>query len=130
MVTEVGVLPVNVAVSSGTSGLELQLVPSVHSFPGPCQVPSTCAYTAPGASTASAAHETPASSAVRGSVPALVVAVRNPADRQRCRMPVTPTSPALRRSTFRVLVSPPIPNTTPLSRCKCGLQGTLGRFSP
>src|SRR5262249_22990098 len=120
MVTEVGApLLSNVAVLSGTSGVELQLAPSVHSFPGPCQAPSTCAYTAPGASTASAAQETPASSAARDSVPALAVAWRNPADRQRCRVPVTPTSLALSRSTFKVLVSPPIPNMTPLSHGKC-----------
>jgi hypothetical protein len=31
---------VNVAVLSGTVGVELQLVPVVHSAPGPCQVPS------------------------------------------------------------------------------------------
>src|SRR5262245_9902271 len=67
-VTEVGApLLVNVAVFSGTSR-GLQLLSSVHSVPGPVQVPS-CAYTAPGASTASAASETPASSATRRSVP-------------------------------------------------------------
>src|SRR5262245_11324919 len=122
MVTEVGApLLSNVAVLSGTSGFELQLVPSVHSFPGPCQVPSTCAYATPGASTASAAHETPASSAARDSVPALAVVWHNRPDRQRC-VPVTLASPALGRSTFKVLVSPPSPNMTPLSRCKCGLQ--------
>jgi len=33
-------LLVNVAVLSGTVGVELQLVPVVHSAPGPCQVPS------------------------------------------------------------------------------------------
>src|SRR5262245_3713921 len=122
MVTEVGApLLSNVAVLSGTSGVELQLVPSVHSFPGPFQVPSICAYTAPGASTASATQETPASSAARDCIPALAVAWLNPADRQRC-VPVTPTLPALGRSTFKVLVSPPIPKMTPLSRYKCELQ--------
>ena len=41
MVTDVGApLLVNVAVLSGTVGLELQFVPVVHSAPGPCQVPS------------------------------------------------------------------------------------------
>src|SRR5262245_54739847 len=41
MVTAVGApLLVNVAVLSGTVGVELQLVPVVHSAPGPCQVPS------------------------------------------------------------------------------------------
>src|SRR5262245_16351314 len=129
MATEVGApLLVKVAVLSGTSGLELQLVPSVHSVPGPVQAPSTCAYTAPGASVASAANGTPAGSAARGSVPALAVAWHNPVDRQRCRVPVTPKSPALGRSTFKVLVSPPLPNMTPLSRCKCGLQRTSGCF--
>jgi hypothetical protein len=41
MVTDVGRLPVKVAVPSGTVGVELQLVPVVHSLPGPVQVPST-----------------------------------------------------------------------------------------
>ena len=41
MVTEVGPALLNVAVPSGTIGLELQLVPVVHSAPGPCQMPST-----------------------------------------------------------------------------------------
>src|SRR5215510_15255691 len=42
IVTEVGApLLVNVAALSGTSGFELQLVPSVHSAVGPVQVPST-----------------------------------------------------------------------------------------
>src|SRR5262249_7996548 len=41
MVTAVGApLLVNVAVLSGTVGVELQLVPVVHSAPGPYQVPS------------------------------------------------------------------------------------------
>jgi hypothetical protein len=41
MVIAVGApLLVNVAVLSGTVGVELQLVPVVHSAPGPCQVPS------------------------------------------------------------------------------------------
>src|SRR5215831_21377941 len=68
IVTEVGApLLVNVAALSGTSGFELQLVPSVHSAAGPVQVPSTaCAI---GARVASAASETPARSATRGSVP-------------------------------------------------------------
>ena len=68
MVTEVGApVLLNVAVSSGTVlgvGVELQLVPMVHSAPGPFQVPST-AYAAPGASTASAPMQTPPSSAAR-----------------------------------------------------------------
>src|SRR5260221_449134 len=39
IVTEVGAaLLVNAAVSSGTSGVELQFVPSVHSAPGPARV--------------------------------------------------------------------------------------------
>jgi hypothetical protein len=41
IVTDVGApLLVNVAVPAGTSGLELQLAPVVHSTPGPVQVPS------------------------------------------------------------------------------------------
>src|SRR5262245_54549680 len=65
MVTEVGApLPVNVAVLSGTVGLELQLVPVVHSAPGPVHVPSTaCADW--GNSAASAPSQTPPSSAGR-----------------------------------------------------------------
>ena len=48
MVTDGGApLLVNDAVLSGTVGLELQLVPVVHSPPGPVQVPST-ACAAPG----------------------------------------------------------------------------------
>src|SRR6266478_3191461 len=58
IVAEVGApLLVNVAALSGTSGVELQFVPSVHSAPGPVQAPST-AYAAVGAS---AMRETPAS---------------------------------------------------------------------
>ncbi len=42
MVTVVGArLLVNVAVPSGTTGAESQLLPVVHSIPGPTQVPST-----------------------------------------------------------------------------------------
>jgi hypothetical protein len=64
MVTEVGALPVNVAVLSGTVGLELQLVPMVHSAPGPVHVPSTaCADW--GNSAANAPSHTPPSSAAR-----------------------------------------------------------------
>src|SRR5947209_20100826 len=65
MVTGVGApLFVNVAVLSGTVGLELQFVPRVHSAPGPVQVPST-ACAAPGVRTASAPRHTLASSAAR-----------------------------------------------------------------
>src|SRR5262245_56182390 len=65
IVTDAGAaLLVNVAVPSGTSGLELQLVPVVHWLPGPRQVPST-ACAASGASMASAPSQTPPSSAVR-----------------------------------------------------------------
>ena len=65
MATDVGApLFANDAVPSGTVGEELQLVPMVHSAPGPFQVPST-AYAAPGASTASAPMQTPPSSAAR-----------------------------------------------------------------
>src|SRR5262249_26080840 len=64
IVTDVGaVLLVNVAALSGTSGFELQLVPSVHSVPRPVQVPSTACAT--GARATSAASETPARSATR-----------------------------------------------------------------
>src|SRR5262245_53720765 len=65
MVTDVGApLPVNVAVLSGTVGLELQLVPVVHSAPGPVHVPSTaCADW--GNSAANAPSHTPPSSAAR-----------------------------------------------------------------
>src|SRR5215472_6566391 len=70
IVTEVGApLLVNVAALSGTSGLELQLVPSVHSAAGPVQMPSTACATC--ARVASAASETPERSASRGSVPPL-----------------------------------------------------------
>src|SRR6516164_3264560 len=63
IVTDVGAaLSLNVAVLSGTAGVELQLVPSVHSLPGPLHVPST-ACAGYGARDASAARETPASSA-------------------------------------------------------------------
>jgi hypothetical protein len=48
-VSDVGApLLVNVAVLSGTLGVELQLVPVVQSVPGPCQVPSVaCAAFGP-----------------------------------------------------------------------------------
>src|SRR5215475_13804696 len=73
IVTDVGAaLLVNVAVSSGTSGVgvEFQLRAFVHSVSAePVQVPSTACAT--GARVASTASETPASSAPRGSVPPL-----------------------------------------------------------
>jgi hypothetical protein len=79
MVTEVGApLLVNVAVPtpSGTSGLELQLVPVVHSAPGPCQMPST-ACAVPGPSIASAPmHTLPSSVARREGVRAPGAAIR------------------------------------------------------
>src|SRR5262245_59521241 len=93
IVTEVGApLLVNVAVLSGTSGFELQFVPSVHSATGPVQVPSTACAT--GVRVASAASETPARSATRGSAPSLARAVDNPLDRQCCRVPVTLPPPS------------------------------------
>jgi hypothetical protein len=54
IVSDVGApLLVNVAVLSGTVGLELQFVPVVHSVPGPCQVPSVaCADVAASNATA------------------------------------------------------------------------------
>src|SRR6476661_4548438 len=76
MVTEVGPLLPNVAVPSGTVGLELQLVPVVHSAPGPCQVPST-ACAVPGPSIASAPmHTLPSSAARRDRVHAPGAAIR------------------------------------------------------
>src|SRR5262245_11120572 len=67
MVTDVGALLfVNVAVPSGTvfGGIEVQFVPTVHSAPGPVQVPSTaCAVF--GANMASAPSQTLPSSAAR-----------------------------------------------------------------
>src|SRR4051812_13826786 len=65
MVTDVGApLFANDATSSGTVGEELQLVPVVHSAPGPVQVPST-ACAVPGPSIASAPMHTLPSSAAR-----------------------------------------------------------------
>src|SRR5262245_42369680 len=79
IVTDVGAaLLVNGAVLSGTSGVELQFVPSVHSVSGPVQVPSTAC--APDARVASAASETPARSASRGSVPTVAREEANPRD--------------------------------------------------
>src|SRR3954454_9311692 len=77
MVTAVGApLLLNVAVPSGTAGLELQLVPIVHSAPGPCQVPST-ACAVPGPSIASAPmHTLPSSAARRDGVRAPGAAIR------------------------------------------------------
>src|SRR5262245_14099337 len=90
-VAEVGApLSVNVAALSGTSGVELQFVPSVHSAPGPVHAPSTaCAAVG-----ASAMRETPASSATRRSVLPLVRADDNPPDLQCCRVPVTLAPPS------------------------------------
>jgi hypothetical protein len=64
MVTEVRPVVPNVAVPPGTVGLELQLVPVVHSAPGPCQVPST-ACAVPGTSIANAPMHTLPSNAAR-----------------------------------------------------------------
>jgi hypothetical protein len=64
MVTEVGPVLLNVAVPSGTFGLELQLVPMVHSAPGPCQLPSS-ACAVPGTIIANAPMHTLPSSAAR-----------------------------------------------------------------
>src|SRR5262245_5671293 len=111
MATEVGApLLVNVAVLSGTSGLELQFVPSVHSVSGPVQVPSTACAT--GARMASAASETPERSASRGSVPPLARAEDNPPDRQCCHVPVKLAPPsrspaALNESNAEHLIVPP-----------------------
>src|SRR5262245_6701347 len=95
IVTDVGAaLLVNVAVSSGTSGVgvEFQLRAFVHSVSAePVQVPSTACAT--GARATSAASETPASSAPR-SIPPLARAEDNPPDRQCCRVPVTLAPPS------------------------------------
>ena len=64
MVTEVRPVVPNVAVPSGTVGLELQLVPVVHCPPGPCQVPSS-ACAVPGTSIANAPMHTLPSNAAR-----------------------------------------------------------------
>ena len=76
MVTDGGApLLVNDAVLSGTVGLELQLVPVVHSPPGPVQVPST-ACAAPGTSIVSAPMHTLPSNAARVAVRAPGAAIR------------------------------------------------------
>src|SRR5215831_8350516 len=79
MVTDVGALLfVNVAVPSGTvfGGIEVQFVPTVHSAPGPVQVPST-ARAVFGANMASAPSQTLPSSAARlRAAGADVVAIR------------------------------------------------------
>src|SRR6516162_1825633 len=120
IVTEVGApLLVNVAALSGTSGVELQFVPSVHSAAGPVQVPSTACAT--DARVASAASETPARSATRGSVPSLSRAVDNPPDRQCCRVPVTLAPPsrspsALNESNVEHLIVAPHFSSTKLAQ--------------
>jgi hypothetical protein len=89
MVTDVGApLFVKVAVLSGTAGLELQLLPWVHSLetgaPPPSQVPSV-ACAAFGANTASAPSHTLPSSAARSAngagVAAIPIALLRPAAR-------------------------------------------------
>src|SRR5215831_12183683 len=120
MVTEVGApLLVNVAALSGTSGFELQLVPSVHSAAGPVQMPSTAC--AAGARVASAASETPERSASRGSVPPLARAEDNPPDRQCCRVPVKLAAPsrspaALNESNAEHLIVAPHFSSTKLAQ--------------
>ena len=83
MVTEVGApLFMNVAVPSGTVGVELQLVPVVHSLVvAPVQVPST-ACPVPGPSIASAPMHTLPSSAARWDV------VRAPSGAIRMARPI------------------------------------------
>src|SRR6516164_2227437 len=88
MVTDVGALLfVNVAVLSGTvlGGTEVQLVPTVHSAPGPAQVPSTaCAVF--GANMASAPSQTlPSSTARLRADGADVVAIRIALSRSAAR---------------------------------------------
>src|SRR3954463_61435 len=82
MVTAVGApLLVKVAVPVGTAGLELQLVPVVHSEPPPVQVPSTpWARAAPTAPVMSSAARLPVESA-RPS---------RPTDRPRCIIVYSP----------------------------------------
>src|SRR3954468_24913642 len=76
IVTEVGPVVLNVAAPSGTVGLEVQLVPVVHSAPGPVQVLST-ACAVPGPSIASAPmHTLPSSAARRDGVRAPGAAIR------------------------------------------------------
>jgi hypothetical protein len=102
IVTDVGApLLVNVAVSSGTSGVELQLMPVVHSVSGPIHVPSTACATL-GASATSAMRETPASSAARGNVAALAVAGDDPPDRKCRRVAIARSSPAVGHPAFNV----------------------------
>src|SRR5262249_51773368 len=119
IVTDVGAaLLVNVAVLSGTSGVELQFVPSVHSVSGPVQVPSTAC--APDARVASAASETPARSATR-SIPPLARAEDTPPDRQCCRVPVKLAPPsrspaALNESNAEHLIVAPHFSSTKLAQ--------------
>src|SRR5262249_3076638 len=96
IVTDVGApLLVNVAVLSGTVA-KLQLLSWVHSLgtgaPPPVQMPSTACAT--GARVASAASETHARRATRGSVPPLGRAEDNLPDRQCCRVPATLAPPS------------------------------------
>src|SRR5215470_14449362 len=120
IITEVGApLLVNVAVLSGTSGVELQFVPSVHSAAGPVQVASTACAT--GARVARAASETPARSATRGSVPSLARAQDDPPDRQCCRVPFTLAPPsrspsALNESNAEHLIVAPHFSSTKLAQ--------------
>src|SRR5262245_19550756 len=96
IVTDVGApLLVNVAVLSGTVA-KLQLLSWVHSLgtgaPPPVQMPSTACAT--GARVASAASETHARRATRGSVPPLGRAEDNLPDRQCRRVPATLAPPS------------------------------------
>ena len=123
IVTDVGApLLVNVAVLSGTVA-KLQLLSWVHSLgtgaPPPVQMPSRACAT--GARVASAANETPARSATRGSVPPLARAEDNPPDRQCCRVPVTLAPPsrspsALNESNVEHLIVAPHFSSTKLAQ--------------
>src|SRR5215831_1247413 len=123
IVTDVGApLLVNVAVLSGTVA-KLQLLSWVQSLgtgaPPPVQMPSTACAT--GARVASAANETPARSATRGSVPPLARAEDNPPDRQCCRVPVTLAPPsrspsALNDSNAEHLIVAPHSSSTKLAQ--------------
>src|SRR5262245_27304509 len=115
MVTEVGApLPVKVAVLSGTAGLELQLVPVVHSAPGPVHVPSTaCADW--GSSAANAPSHTPPSSAARAA------AGRAAGTAARTARPATEAAGARRRARAdcnrtKRITPDPLHATRPLTR--------------
>src|SRR5262249_21247041 len=92
MVTDVRVLVSNVAVPSGTSGFEVQLVTRVHSaFVTPVQVPSV-ACAALGLSVASAPSQTLPSSAARLKVARVAAAVTRIAPPRRAARGAAPAA--------------------------------------